>query len=157
MTRRNFIAIVSLCVVVALGLIVGGLGVFTTQSEYGQDALRHAIERRMRSSLNGSVYVGRIRGNFLTGVTIDSLEMRDDEDSLVVATGRISLEYDPRDLADRRLYFPRGAPAHPSLVLRPHENWKWDYRQLFWLVGGPPTKGTHTGFRGFCDARFLSL
>ncbi len=71
MTRRNFIAIVSLCVVVALGLIVGGLGVFTTQSEYGQDALRHAIERRMRSSLNGSVYVGRIRGNFLTGVTID--------------------------------------------------------------------------------------
>src|SRR5260221_14738351 len=129
MTRRNFIAIVSLCVVVALGLIVGGLGVFTTQSGDGQDALRHAIERRMRSSLNGSVYVGRIRGNFLTGVTIDSLEMRDDEDSLVLATGRISLEDDPRDLADRRLYFPSGRPARPRRAPRPPEKRKGDYRK----------------------------
>src|SRR5258707_15878056 len=145
MTRRNFIAIVSLCVVVALGLIVGGLGVFTTQSEYGQDALRHAIERRMRSSLNGSVYVGRIRGNFLTGVTIDSLEMRDDEDSLVVATGRISLEYDPRDLADRRVFFPRGALGDPGLVLRPHGNSKVEYRELVRLGGGAHGKGQHRG------------
>ena len=35
MTRRNFIALISLCVLVALGAIVVGVAVFATQSEYG--------------------------------------------------------------------------------------------------------------------------
>ena len=82
MTRRNFIALVSLCVLVTLGAIVVGVAVFTTQSDYGQTAMRRAIEARVKASIHGKVHVGRVSGNFLTGVTIDSLELRDDEDSL---------------------------------------------------------------------------
>ena len=40
MTRRNFIALVSLCVLVMLGAIVVGVGMYATQSARGQDALR---------------------------------------------------------------------------------------------------------------------
>ena len=72
MTRRNFIALVSLCVLVALGVIVVGVGVFATQSDYGQTAVRRSIERQVQSSIHGKVHIGRISGTFVTGVTIDS-------------------------------------------------------------------------------------
>ncbi|MDB4915601.1 MAG: hypothetical protein JWM95_3245, partial [Gemmatimonadetes bacterium] len=126
--RRRFIAIVSLCVFTALVLIVVGVAVFATQSETGQDALRSSVEARIKASINGKVHIGNISGNFLTSVTIDSVEMRDDEDSLFFATGKITLRYDPRDLVDRRLYFRSIDLEHPAVVLRQHENWQWNYR-----------------------------
>ncbi|CAN5920753.1 hypothetical protein BH11GEM2_BH11GEM2_20760 [soil metagenome] len=136
MTRRNFIALVSLCVLVALGAIVVGVGMFATQSEYGQRAMSRAVAARVKASIHGKVHIGRITGNFVTGVTIDSLELRDDQDSLVVATGKVSLQYDPRDLVDRRLYFRNVDVEHPNVVLRQHENWSWNYRRMFGIVPG---------------------
>ncbi len=136
MTRRNFIALVSLCVLVALGALVVGAAMFATQSEYGQKAMSRAIAARVKASIHGKVHIGRVSGNFLTGVTIDSLELRDDEDSLVVATGKITVQYDPRDLVDRRLYLRNVELEHPTVVLRQHENWSWNYRRLFGIVPG---------------------
>lgn len=149
MTRRNLIALISLCVLVALGAIVVGVALFATQSEYGQSAVRDAIQARVKASINGKVYVGRISGSFLTGVSIDSLELRDDEDSLVVATGRITLHYDPRDLVDRRLYFSSVDLEHPVVVLRQHENWQWNYRRLFRI--GASKRAPRGPERGFGD------
>ena len=149
MTRRNLIAIVGLCVLVALGAIVVGVALFATQSEYGQTAMRDAIQARVKASINGKVHLGRISGSFLTGVTIDSLELRDDEDSLVVATGRVTLRYDPRDLVDRRLYFRSVDLEHPAIVLRQHENWQWNYRRLFRI--GTRKRGPRGPERGFGD------
>lgn len=150
MTRRNLIALVSLCVLVALGAIVVGVALFATQSEYGQSAVRDAIQARVKASINGKVHVGRISGSFLTGVTIDSLELRDDEDSLVVATGRVTLHYDPRDLVDRRLYFSSVDLEHPAIVLRQHENWQWNYRRLFKIDASKrKSRGPERGFGDF--------
>ncbi|MDQ2666145.1 MAG: translocation/assembly module TamB [Gemmatimonadota bacterium] len=149
MTRRNFIALVSLCVLVALGAIVVGVALFATQSEYGQTAMSRAIEARVKASIHGKVHVGRVSGSFLTGVTIDSLELRDDEDSLVVATGKVTVRYDPRDLVDRRLYFTNVELEHPQVVLRQHENWQWNYRRLFGIVPGKAKPKTPE--RGFGD------
>ena len=148
MTRRNFIALVSLCVLVALGVIVVGTGLFATRSEYGQAALRRWIESRVASSVKGKLHIGRIGGNFLTGITIDSLELRDDEDSLFVATGKVTLHYDPRDLVDRRLYFRSVDLEHPQIVLRQHENWQWNYRRMF-TSGRSGPKGPERGFGDF--------
>ena len=149
MTRRNFIALVSLCVLVTLGAIAVGVAVFATQSDYGQTAMRRAIEARVKASIHGKVHIGRVSGNFLTGVTIDSLELRDDEDSLVVASGRITVQYDPRDLVDRRLYLRSMELDHPTVVLRQHENWSWNYRRLFGIVPGKPK--ARSPERGFGD------
>ncbi|MDB4890779.1 MAG: hypothetical protein JWL61_2634, partial [Gemmatimonadetes bacterium] len=149
MTRRNFIALVSLCVLAMLGVIVVGVGMYATQSARGQDALRDWVQARVASSINGKVHIGRISGSFLTGVTIDSLELRDDEDSLFFASGRIGLSYDPRDLVDRRLYFRRIDLEHPIIVLRQHENWKWNYKKLFKMGGPSKPKGPERGFGDF--------
>ena len=117
MTRRRFIALVSLCVLVMLGLIVVGTGYFVTQSSYGQEQLRRWVQTTVATSVHGKVHVGRISGSFLTGVTIDSVELRDDEDSLFAATGKIRVEYDPRDLVDRRIHLTRVDVEHPNVVL----------------------------------------
>src|ERR1700737_2389661 len=53
MTRRNFIALVSLCMLAALGVLVVGVGVMATHSEYGQDGLRQWVQGRVASSING--------------------------------------------------------------------------------------------------------
>ena len=118
MSRRRFIALVSLCVLVMLGLIVVGTGYFVSQSSYGQEQLRRWVQTTVATQVHGKVHVGRISGGFLTGVTIDSVELRDDEDSLFAATGKIRVEYDPRDLADRRIHLTRVDVEHPNVVLR---------------------------------------
>jgi translocation and assembly module TamB len=146
MTRRRFIALVSLCVLVTLGTIVVGVGLFTTRTETGQAQLRDWIERRVASSMKGSIHLGRISGNFVTGITIDSLELRDDEDSLFVATGPVHLQYDPRDLVDRRLYFRRVDVSRPQVVLRQHQDFTWNYKRMFKRSGPEKPRGPDRGF-----------
>jgi translocation and assembly module TamB len=148
MTRRNFIALVSLCVLVMLGVLVVGTGLVATKSEWGQATVRGWIESRVASSVKGKLHLGRIGGNFLTGITIDSLELRDDEDSLFVSTGKVTLRYDPRDLVDRRLYFRSVDLEHPVIVLRQHEDWQWNYRRMF-KRGPSKPKGPERGFGDF--------
>jgi translocation and assembly module TamB len=135
MSRRRFIAAISLCMLVVLGVIVVGIGMVATRSDRGQQALRHWVEARVAGSLHGKLHVGRVSGNWFTGVTIDSLELRDDEDSLFVATGPVRLEYDPRDLIDRRLHFRRLDILRPVVVLRQHENWTWNFKRMFSYSG----------------------
>ena len=150
MTRRRFIALVSLCVLGMLGLIVLGTGYFVTQSEYGQDQLRAAGCRpRLASSVHGKVHVGRISGSFLTGVTIDSVELRDEEDSLFAATGKIRVEYDPRDLVDRRIHLTRVDVEHPNVVLRQHGDFTWNFKRMFKRTGPDKPKGPERGFGDF--------
>ncbi len=148
MTRRRFIALVSLCTLAVLGVIVLGVGVVATKTETGQRALRKWVELQVGSSMHGKLHVGRVSGNFITGLEIDSLELRDDEDSLFVASGPIRLQYDPRDLVDRRLHFRQVEVQNPVIVLRQHENWSWNFKRM--LETGKPSLPRGPG-RGFGD------
>ena len=149
MTRRRFVVLVALCTLVVLGLIGVGVGTFLLHTETGQAGLRRTIQQQVAGSMKGKLYLGPMSGNFFTGVTIDSLELRDDEDSLFVATGRVKLEYDVRDIVDRRLHFRRVDVEHPVVVLRQHENWTWNFKRMF-ASGKPSTpRGPERGFGDF--------
>src|SRR5215211_2333221 len=149
MTRRRFIAIVSLCVLAMLGFVVLGTGLFVTQTEYGQDWLRGTIESRLASAVKGKVHLGRITGSFLTGVTIDSLELRDDQDSLFAATGPVRVEYDARDLVDRRIHLRRVNVERPNVVLRQSGDFSWNFKRMFKRPGPDKPKGPERGFGDF--------
>jgi translocation and assembly module TamB len=149
MTRRRFIAVVSLCVFVMLGFLVLGSGLYLTRSEFGQEQLRQWVEGQLASSVKGKVHLGRISGGFLTGVTIDSVELRDEEDSLFAAMGRVRVEYDPRDLVDRRIHLRRMDIEHPVVVLRQHGDFTWNYKRMFKRSGPPKPKGPERGFGDF--------
>jgi translocation and assembly module TamB len=149
MTRRRFIAIVSLGVLVMLGTIVLGTGLFVTRSDYGREWMRSAVEGQLARTVKGRVHLGRVTGNFLTGLTIDSVELRDDQDSLFAATGPIRVVYDPRDLVDRRIHLRRVDVEHPHVVLRQNGDYSWNFKRMFRRSGPDKPRGPERGFGDF--------
>jgi translocation and assembly module TamB len=81
--------------------------------------------------VKGKFYVGRISGGLVRGVTIDSVNIRDEKDSLLLATGKIRIRYDVRDLFDRRILLSHVDVEHPNLRLQEHEDGKWNYQRIF--------------------------
>ncbi|HKP15724.1 MAG TPA: translocation/assembly module TamB domain-containing protein [Gemmatimonadaceae bacterium] len=149
MSRRRFIAIVSLCVLVLLGTVVLGTGVFITRSDYGRDWLRRTIQAQLAGAVKGKVHLGQISGGFLTGVTIDSVELRDDQDSLFAALGQVRVKYDPRDLVDRRIHLQRVDVRGVHVVLRQNRDFSWNFKRMFKQSGPPKPKGPERGFGDF--------
>jgi hypothetical protein len=93
--------------------------------------VRQLLVSALQQRVHGSLYVGKISHGFFTGVTIDSLEIRDPDDSLFISTGRVSVEYDLRDLLDRRILLHDLRAEHPVVHLRQHENGDWNFREVF--------------------------
>lgn len=134
---------------VVLGLAGVGTVLFFTRTDSGQAGLRRGIQSRVAAAIKGRLYIGAMSGNFLTGITIDSLELRDDQDSLFVATGQVRLEYDIRDIIDRRLHFRNVTVRHPVVVMRQNEDWSWNFKRMFGSGGPPGKKGPERGFGDF--------
>ncbi len=146
MSRRRIVLFVSLGLVVSLVLLAVGGVMVLTQTGWGQDQVRRLVQDRVTAAVHGRVYLGRISGSYLTGVTIDSVEIRDAEDSLFLATGPITVAYDPRDLIDKRRHFSSVDIQHPTVYLRQHENWDWNFRRIFRSgMQGPPSRGPQWG------------
>ncbi|MDQ6717835.1 MAG: translocation/assembly module TamB [Gemmatimonadota bacterium] len=131
MSRRLRVVIASASVLLALGLLVVIALVSLTHTRFGQDRVRSLVESMVKGKVKGKIHIGRISGGFFNGATIDSLEIRDDEDSLFVATGPIRVTYDVRDLFDRRILLGHASVEHPKVVLRQHEDGEWNWRRVF--------------------------
>jgi translocation and assembly module TamB len=124
-----------------LGLVVVAMVVAITQTSFGRERIRDYVMSRLKSALGdrGSSYVGTIGGNLFTGVEIDSLELRDEEDSLFVATGPVSLRFDPRDVLDKRLRISYLEVVRPVVNLRRHADRSWNFRHIFPSSPSKPT------------------
>ena len=131
MTRRLRIVIASAVVLVGLLLIVVLSFVGVTHTGFGQERVRRMVGTMLEGRVKGKVYIGHMSGGFFNGVTIDSVEIRDDEDSVFFASGRIRVEYDPRDLFDRRVLLSHLEAHNPVVHLRQHENGDWNFRRIF--------------------------
>lgn len=103
MTRRRRIFIAFGVIMVTMLLIVVGGVATLTQSEWGTAKLVQFGVGAFNRGVQGTLYVGRVSGSIFTGMTIDTLEIRDRNDSLFVAAANLSMQYDPRDLLDRRI------------------------------------------------------
>lgn len=131
MTRRLRIVLASAIVLVGLGLILILSIVGVTHTGFGQERVRGMVMAMLSGQVKGKVYIGRMSGGFFNGVTIDSLEIRDDEDSVFFASGPIRVSYDPRDLFDRRILLSDLQAEHPVVHLRQHANGDWNWRRIF--------------------------
>ena len=131
MNFRKLVAIIGAAMIVAAIVIIVAILTATTQTAYGRDQLRNLIVTRIAPSVQGTMYLGKMTGGLLTGVTIDSIEIRDHEDSLFIASGKITMRYDPRNLLDGRLLFSRVVIERPVIRVMQHENGEWNYRRIF--------------------------
>ncbi len=131
MSRRLRIAIASAIILVGLLVIAGLSFVGVTHTGFGQERVRQMVSSMLAGKVKGKIHIGRIHGGFFNGVTIDSLEIRDDEDSLFVASGPIRVQYDARDIFDRRILLTYLEAQNPIVYLRQHENGDWNFRRIF--------------------------
>ncbi|MDQ6689877.1 MAG: translocation/assembly module TamB [Gemmatimonadota bacterium] len=131
MTRRLRIVLASAIVLAGLGLIVILSFVGVTHTGFGQERVRRMVSSMLEGRVKGKVYIGPMSGGFFNGVTIDSLEIRDDEDSVFFASGPIRVSYDARDLFDRRILLSNFQAEHPVIHLRQHANGDWNWRRIF--------------------------
>src|SRR5688500_6910922 len=163
MPRRRVVVLASAAVLLALGALAALLLVGVTQTAYGRQIVRDLVQEQLASRVKGRLHVGRIDGSLLTGVTVDSLEIRGPDDSLFVASGPITVEYDPRDLIDRRLLLRHLHVERPVVHLRRYEDGVWNFRRIFPRGDGAARRGTGRSFGDFVvvdsatvrDGRFL--
>ena len=118
--------------VVLLALAIG-VGVIVTRTPFGREQIRRVVEGRIGSGLQegGAVHIGRISGSLLTGLTLDTIAVRDADGQLVFSAGRTTVQYDPRDVLDRRLLIQRLDIDHPYLHLVQDDDGSWNYKRVF--------------------------
>ncbi|HZF71887.1 MAG TPA: hypothetical protein VEZ51_00545, partial [Gemmatimonadaceae bacterium] len=82
MTRRLRIAIGSAIILVGLLAIVVLSFLGVTHTSVGQERVRSMVATMLEGKVKGKVYIGHMSGGLVGGVRIDSVEIRDDEDSV---------------------------------------------------------------------------
>jgi hypothetical protein len=116
--------------ILLFSLIVGGI-ITLSRTVSGREQVRRLVVSTLRQRVHGSIYVGHITDGFFSGVTIDSLEIRDPHDSLLVSTGPITFHYDLRDLVARRFLLRGVTAAHPVVHLHQYEDGSWNFGEVF--------------------------
>ncbi|HXV15473.1 MAG TPA: hypothetical protein VD758_01770, partial [Gemmatimonadaceae bacterium] len=131
MSRRSRIVLWSAFALVVVLVAIAGLVVSVTQTDYGQNQVRKYVQSWIKGKVRGTFYVGRISGGLFRGVTIDSIEIRDEKDSLFIASGPVRVRYDMRDLFDRRILLSHLDVTRPIVRLQEHADGKWNYQRIF--------------------------
>lgn len=106
-----------------------------TQTQFFRDRLRSVIVSSLSESLNGSVYLGTIEGNFLTGFIIDSVAVLQHGKPLLTS-GKISCRYDPLLLLRKRLGADYIVIEHPSIRIVRSMDGVWNIGNLLKSSGG---------------------
>ncbi len=147
--RRRVVVALSALVLFVLGLVVVAIGVSVTQTAWGRDQIRRIVLARLRSAIHGKLYIGRLNGNLFSNLEIDSVELRDPEGRLFLATGHLSVAFDPRDLVDQRILLQHIEVEHPVVRIVKYRKTGWNYREIFPGSATPKRKLPHV--RGFGD------
>lgn len=131
-------------------LVLGGVAGLT-QTERGRAVLRQALLPVLRAAVPGQLHVGTIGGNLFTTFSVDSLDLRTPDGTLVLRSGPIRLEYDPRDLLARRIVVRHADVVRPVLHLVDYGNDDWNYKRALGLTETAPTPSPLRTGRGLGD------
>lgn len=146
LTRRKLTLLVSGAALLGVVLLVFGGYFAATRTDAGRSLVRDLIVSQVAPRVHGKLYVGRIRGGLIGDVTIDSLEIRGEDDSLFVASGPISLTFDPRDLIDKRVLIRTLEVRRAMVHVKQFPDGEWNFRRIFPSgPAGPPTVGRSFG------------
>lgn len=107
----------SVGVVLFLSVVFAGF----TQSKLFKDRLRVFLVSSITANTEATMSLGTIRGNFVTGFSIDSLRLQVEE-SEFLSTGKISISYDFLSLPRKRIIVNKLTVENPRITLQRNEN-----------------------------------
>src|SRR5690349_20542344 len=118
--------------------LVGGVVVLAagavyvlTNTDWGRERVRRQALALLQKQVHGRVRIGAIRGNLLTGATIDNLVITDSAGNPFVAAEQVSARYSIRGIMGKKLYFSDVRLVRPVIVLdRPPEG-QWNWKRIF--------------------------
>lgn len=136
MSRRRIILLAAAASLLALvALLLSGVGIFT-RTDWGRERLRAFAEGYLNDRIGGKIHIGRISGSLFSDLVVDSLELREKNDSLFLATGRVEVTFDPRDLLEQRLVFASARIANAVVRVAEDSVGMLNFRRIF--PPGPP-------------------
>lgn len=146
MPRRRTVVIATATVLLCFGALFAGGVALLTQTDRGLALVRTALIPTVSAAMSGRLHVGAIHGTLFTNLTIDSLELREPNGSPFLATGRITLTYDPRDLLDRRIILRSVEVENPRITLVDYGNDDWNFRRALKKRGPNLPDGAQSSF-----------
>jgi translocation and assembly module TamB len=137
MGRRRLVVLWSAVLMLVIGAGIVGAFVAATQGERGRDFIRRVVEAQLNRTMQGTVHLGTLSGSFVTDLAVDSIEIRDPDDSLFAATGPVRLTFDPRDLMDGRVFVRTVEVARPRVHFRRGFDDRWSTERIWPRRIGP--------------------
>src|ERR1043166_9014312 len=133
MTRRKLVALVGAVVLLVIGLVVISTGLFLTRTETGRGKIRDSVVSRIAGGIHGGakLYVGKLGGSLIDGFTLDTVAIRDKNNELFLSTGKVTVEWNWRDLIDNRIYITKANVEHPFVHIVQRANGKWNFKEIF--------------------------
>ncbi len=147
MPRRRTVVLMSAAIVLFIGLVIFGVIIYATRTDAGRDVVRRYVLSELSRRVRGKVYLGRFHGSLFGDITVDSVEIRESNDSLFFASGPISARFRPGDFIDRRVRLAFASVENAQVYLRKDSSDTWNFRRIF--PAGPPRAPRST--RGFGD------
>jgi hypothetical protein len=129
-------------------VIVAGI----TQTPFFKDRLRVVVIQALSSQIRGSLQIGTIRGNFLTGLSIDSLMIYQGEEK-ILKTGQITIKHDPFSLLKKKISISRLSIVNPEVYIHRSLTGEWNYSALF----APSEDSAKSTFNWIIDVKDLSI
>lgn len=121
-----------LAVVFAATLAIAFVAVLIlTRTDWGRERVRRFVLNQLQSVVNGQVTIGRVRGNLLTGATIDAFAIRDSAGRPFIVAERVSADYNILDLLTRKIDLDDVHIQNPLVVLERPPHGKWNYQVIF--------------------------
>lgn len=160
MSRRRVVVLASAATIFVLGGLVALGFVMMTRTDFGRERIRAFAESAINARIKGKMHIGKLGGSILGDLTIDSLNLRETNDSLFIATGLIHVRFNARDLFDRRIYATRLEITRPLVQLRQDSTGVWNYRRIFpsgpKALPKPPTAQQSFGDHVLVDSASIS-
>lgn len=129
--RRRLVLAAGLISVLLMAVGAVGTVLFVTGTDMGRGWLRTLVVAQLTPTVKGRLHVGRITGPMLTGLTLDSLEIADSSGVVMIAAGKTSMRWDPRDFLDRRILIQRLITDNVYVQIIKYRDGDWNYKHIF--------------------------
>jgi translocation and assembly module TamB len=137
-------AIIAILIVVTLGALAVWV---LSGTEWGHERIRRYAQNMLqKEAKGGKVYIGRISGNLLTGMTVHDLVITDTAGKPFIAVRRVTGEYGIGDLIQKRVWVDNIVLDHAVVVLDRSPIATWNYKRIFPRDTTPKPPSEQTGW-----------